>query len=169
MASVATGQEGQETHQGKQCCLCGRREGYMTRFERWSEKERQYLLRYLSKSPPSNSVTCKKDRVEAKRYYDTPDHIPKWKNTQDTTAPTQVVHTCIHPGCNVTSNMTKYTDISFKMHTKRVFPAAKDHVACVGDTIMNSIVIYIVLLYILHVVQGPKQAQDSPSTHQMHT
>ena len=37
--------------------------------------------------------------------------------------------------------MTKYTDISFKMHTKRVFPAAnnrKDHVACVGDTIMNS-------------------------------
>ena len=85
MESVATAQEGQETHQGKHCCLCGRGEGYMIRFERWSEKERQYVLRHMSKPPPSNSVTCKKDKLEAKRYCDTPDHVPKWKtNTQDT-------------------------------------------------------------------------------------
>ena len=48
MASVATAQEGQERHQGKQYCHCGRGGGYMISFERWSEKERQYMLRYMS-------------------------------------------------------------------------------------------------------------------------
>ena len=33
---------------------------------------------------------------------------------------------------------------------------------------MNSIVTYIVLPYTLNVVKGPKQAQGSPGTHQMH-
>ena len=41
--------------------------------------------------------------------------------------------------------------------------------ACAEGTIKNSIVIYIALPYALHVVQGPKEAQGSPSTHPMHT
>ena len=79
----------------------------MTRFERWSEKERQYVLGSWSKSLLSNIVTCKKDKVEAKRYYDTPNYRPKLKNTQDTAAPTQAVHTRIHPGCKATSEHDK--------------------------------------------------------------
>ena len=58
MASVA------EDHQGKQCCLCGRKGGYMIRFERWSEKEREYALRHLITPPPSNTVTCRKDKLK---------------------------------------------------------------------------------------------------------
>ena len=107
MASVAIARKGQETHHGKQCYLCGRSGIHMTRFERWSEKERQYVLRYLSQPLPRNSVTCKKDRVEAKRYCDTPGYIPKWKNTQNTKAPTQAAHTCIHPGRKATSEHDK--------------------------------------------------------------
>lgn len=121
MASVATAQEGQETHRGKQCCLCGRSGIHMTKFERWSEKERQYVLRYLSKPPPRNSVACKRDRVEAKRYCDTPGHIPKWKNTQDTTAPTQAVHTCIHPGCKATSEHDKIIQTSSSRYTLKEY------------------------------------------------
>jgi len=95
-------------YQGKQCCLCGRDGGYMIRFERWSEKEREYVLRHMSTPPPSNSVTCKRDRLEAKRYCHTPDHIPKWKQqTADTTAQTQAVRTCIHPRCKATSELEK--------------------------------------------------------------
>ena len=67
MALAATAQEVQERHQDKQYCLCGTSERYMIRFEMWSEKEKYYVLRYMTKPPPSNSVTCKKDRLEAKR------------------------------------------------------------------------------------------------------
>ena len=83
----------------------------MIRFQRWSEKERQSVLRHMSKPPLSNSVTCKKDKLEAKRYCDTPDHVSKWKNSQDTTAPTpspiQASHTCMHPQCIATSEHDK--------------------------------------------------------------
>ena len=75
MTSAAPTQEGQERQQGKQWCICGRAGGYLTWFERWNEKEKQYVLMYVSKPPPSHSAACKKDRLEAKRYSDTPDHI----------------------------------------------------------------------------------------------
>ena len=98
--------------------LCGRDGGYMTKFKRWSEKERHYVLRYMSKLPPSNSITCKKD---------TPDHIPKWKNTQDITTPTQVVHTCIHPGCKATSQQNKLMQTSASRDSlKRVIIATNN-------------------------------------------
>ena len=51
----------------KVCYLCGRVGGYMIRFERWSEKEKDYALAHLDTPPPRNSVTCKKDKLEAKR------------------------------------------------------------------------------------------------------
>ena len=53
----------------------------MIRFERWSEKEKEYALAHLDTLPPHNSVTCKKDKLEAKRYCHNHSHIPKWKKT----------------------------------------------------------------------------------------
>ena len=53
----------------------------MIRFERWSEKEKDYALAHLDTPPPRNSVTCKKDKLEAKRYCHNHSHIPKWKKT----------------------------------------------------------------------------------------
>ena len=50
----------------------------MIRFERWSEKEKDYALAHLDTPPPRNSVTCK---LEAKRYCHNHSHIPKWKKT----------------------------------------------------------------------------------------
>ena len=40
----------------KECFLCGRAGGYMIRFERWSEKEKDYALAHLDTLPPHNSV-----------------------------------------------------------------------------------------------------------------
>lgn len=69
----------------KVCCLCGKSGGYMVRFERWSEEEKQYVLAHMSTIPPADSVTCKKDKLEAKRYCRDHLHIPKWKkNKKDT-------------------------------------------------------------------------------------
>ena len=92
----------------KQCCLCGRSEGYMIRFERWSEEEREYALKHLSEPPPHNSITCKRDKLEARRYCRTQDHVPKWKSMLKT--PT-TIHKCLYPQCTATSQENKIVQI----------------------------------------------------------
>ena len=90
---------------GKKCCLCGRSGGYLIRFERWSEEEREYAMRHLSTPPPPNSVTCKRDKLEARRYCHTQEHIPRWKqNTSSTNNPTRKF---IHPQCTASSEHTR--------------------------------------------------------------
>ena len=72
----------QESHHGKQCCFCGSNGGYMARFEMWNEEKREYILRHLSRPPPSNiSITLlqKSDRLEPRRRRHTHDHTPIWK------------------------------------------------------------------------------------------
>ena len=68
MASAAPAQEDQETWEGKQFCPCGIVGGYLTRFERWSEKEMQYLLRYISKLHTRNSIACKENKLREKIF-----------------------------------------------------------------------------------------------------
>lgn len=92
----------------KQCCLCGRSEGYMVRFERWSEEEREYALRHLSEPPPRNSVTCKRDRLEARRHCHTQNHVPKWKSILLTPS---TIRKCLHPQCIATSQDSKIIQI----------------------------------------------------------
>ena len=173
MASAAPTQEGQETQQRKQCCICGRAGGYLTRFERQSEKEKQYVLRYISKLPPSSSVACKKDRLEAKRYSEIPDHIPKWMNTKDTTAPTPAVHTCIHPQCNATSKHNKIIQTSASRDAlKACLQLLGTPEGPCGMCRRHYHEFYSHLHHTsicLHVVQGQKEAQGSPGTHSMHT
>ena len=112
MAAVATAQESKEVYKRKQCCLCGRNRAYMTKFENWSEKEKQNVLRYVSKPPPRNSVVCKKDKLKAIRYCHTPDHVTKWNRTPNTRVPAQVVHTCMYPQCKATSEQDKIIQTS---------------------------------------------------------
>ena len=52
-----------------------------------------------------------------KRYCGTPDHVLKWKNPQDITAPTQTVDTYIHPQCKATREHDKILQMSASRDT----------------------------------------------------
>ena len=54
--------------QREQYFLCGRNRAYMMKFDNCSEKEKQYMLRYVSKPPPRNIIVCEKDKLKAIRY-----------------------------------------------------------------------------------------------------
>ena len=84
----------------KVCCLCGRRGGYMIRFERWSAEEQSYALAHLPTPPAANSVTCKRDRLYARRHCRNESRIPKWKINHSTEITPNI---CIYPSCKNTS------------------------------------------------------------------
>ena len=64
----------------KQCILCGSKDKQMSRYINWGSTERKILSTYLDSTPSENSFICKSHLMEARRHYNNPDFIPKWKS-----------------------------------------------------------------------------------------
>ena len=92
------------TNTNGECFLCGKNSVHTTRFANWSEEAKSFVVRHTHVTPPANTIICKKDYVEAKRYSNDPSYVPKWKHTVSV----EVSETkCIYPECNQTSNIIK--------------------------------------------------------------
>ena len=63
----------------KVCFLCGTSAHYMTKYSMWKDSEKVFIEMHCAESIPQDSMTCKKDNLEAVRHYNTPGYIPKWK------------------------------------------------------------------------------------------
>ena len=47
----------------------------------WKDSEKVFIEMHChgAESIPQDSMTCKKDNLEAGKHYNTPGYIPKWK------------------------------------------------------------------------------------------
>ena len=109
--------ESSVSREEKVCFLCGRVGGYMLRFERWTEKERAYVLHHLELPPPKNAVTCKKDKLEARRHCNDNSHIPKWKKQIND----EQTYSYIHPNCKATSKEDRIIHSPFTEDTIKAY------------------------------------------------
>ena len=83
--------------QDKKCFLCGRVDRYMTRFTNWKSNEKEFVLQHVVNTPSDSSYMCKKCKLEAKRYHDTP--------LCSKTATPKHTRKCIHPQCMATEKL----------------------------------------------------------------
>lgn len=67
-----------------------------TFFQTWGEEEREFVKQHLGKTPQPDRLVCKKHLLEAQRYHNKLDFVPKWKGSWKTN------HTgkCTNPNCS---------------------------------------------------------------------
>ena len=81
----------------KYCVLCGNQNiQQLTRYNNLTALEREFLCKHLDNCLSEDNYICKKHWIEAKRYHNTANYTPKWKNSAHAQTPPKL---CIHPQC----------------------------------------------------------------------
>ena len=93
----------------RQCHLCGKTSVYnMTQFSNWDESAKEFIIKHLQETPPSNASICKMELLEAQRHASLSSYIPKWKRES-----TKSTSTCMYFSCSKTSNDGKISKLLF--------------------------------------------------------
>ena len=68
----------------------------MTTYKNWGNTEKQFVSKHYGEHLSEESHICKKHYIEAKRFHNNSEYIPKWKNTEITVPSSD--H-CLNPEC----------------------------------------------------------------------
>ena len=69
----------------------------MSHYSAWGSKEREFIKKFITSKLSPDSCICKAHHTEAKRMWENPQYIPKWKTPGNSSENTE--YTCIFPEC----------------------------------------------------------------------